>query len=122
MPLKLSTSDIGKQAEKRACRFLEKQGLSLVEANYRCKLGEIDLVMQDKESLVFVEVRFRKRSKQGHGVETLSYTKKQRIIKSALCYLQENHCVDKIACRFDVLGSDAAQEIIWLKNAFEVEY
>lgn len=121
--VKLSpTQQIGFSAEKNACQYLQTQGLNLICKNFRCSHGEIDLIMQAGEVVVFVEVRFRQYADHGHGIETLSASKKQRLIKTALFYLQKNDLFDKVLCRFDVLGTDKNQEMVWIKNAFEVEY
>lgn len=117
-----STQQIGFAAEKNACRYLESQGLTFITNNFRCDFGEIDLIMQDHETLVFIEVRFRKHKDFGHGIETLSASKKQRLIKTAFVYLQQHHLIDKVPCRFDVLGADDQQQYIWIRNAFDVEY
>jgi len=124
---KVSTQHIGARAEQNAQAYLQSHGLSLITKNFRCKYGEIDLIMQTHEpspeaSIVFVEVRFRKLVNYGHGVETVSHSKKQRLIRTALYYLQENHLFDKVPCRFDVLGASGDAPVVWIKNAFEVDY
>jgi len=117
-----NTQQIGFLAEQAACVYLQKQGLKLITQNFRCDAGEIDLIMQENDMLVFVEVRFRQHKNYGHGIETISPSKKQRLIRTALFYLQENHLIDKVPCRFDVLGAGPESQIIWITNAFEVEY
>ena len=118
----ISTQQIGFVAEKNACSYLQTQGLKLITKNFRCCYGEIDLIMQEGEIIVFVEVRFRAHADYGHGIETLSENKKRCLIKTALFYLQENNLFDKVFCRFDVLGTDKNQEMLWIQNAFDVEY
>ena len=108
----------GDQAEAQACAYLEKQGLRLIKQNYRVKSGEIDLIMQDKEARVFIEVRCRHNPNYGSGIETVTAVKRKRIISAATQYLLEHHLYDKVDCRFDVIGIDAAQEITWIQNAF----
>ncbi len=78
--------------------------------------------MEDKDYLVFVEVRFRQRQHYGNSIETISPSKKYRIIKAAMHYLQQHNLVDKVNCRFDVLGLNPEEKITWIRNAFEVEY
>ena len=80
--------DKGNHYEKLAKRYLEQQGLLWQQSNYRTRLGEIDLIMQDKQQLVFVEVRFRRHSQYGSGADTITHQKQQRIIKAAQHFLQ----------------------------------
>jgi putative endonuclease len=112
----------GQRAETLAQQYLERQGLVCVLRNFRCSSGEIDLIMRDREILVFVEVRYRKAFDYGDSVETVIRSKQQRIIKAAWCYLLENNIVDKIQGRFDVIGIGADEQINWIQDAFEVEY
>jgi putative endonuclease len=106
----------GQIGEDDALAHLQQQGLVLVERNFRCKGGEIDLVMQDKHALVFVEVR--KRADKNHGGAAASVTagKQKRLIIAAQIYLQRYKMPP--ACRFDVIAIDGT-EITWLKNAFD---
>lgn len=107
----------GEQAELAACDYLCQQGLSLVEKNYWCKLGEIDLIMQDKNSLVFVEVRARSHSGYGGGEASVTHTKQRKLIKAATHYLVTHNKYDKIPCRIDVIAVDKQGKINWIKNA-----
>ena len=109
----------GKNAEQRARRYLEQQGLRLLESNYRCSRGEIDLIMQDQETLVFVEVRYRKSDTYGSAVETVTRSKQNRLVTAARHYLQQHR--SNTACRFDVVGitGQYAASIKWIKDAFE---
>ena len=114
---------IGQFAEEQACAYLLEQGLVLILRNYHCRMGEIDLVFRDHNELVFVEVRYRKSSKFGSAAETVSYFKRNKLIKAASHYIQKY----KIAmfCRFDVVAvtpkGDADLDIEWIKNAFRAE-
>ncbi|OGO95863.1 MAG: YraN family protein [Coxiella sp. RIFCSPHIGHO2_12_FULL_44_14] len=112
----------GGWAESYACEYLQKQGLSCVMKNFRCPQGEIDLIMQESQYFVFVEVRFRKHPRFGDGIETISYSKQRRLISTALQFLQQRDLIDKVNGRFDVLGITAEKNIVWIKNAFEVQY
>lgn len=78
--------------------------------------------MRDQETLVFVEVRYRTDLDYGESAETVVWRKQHRLIRAAWQYLLEIHSIDKVNCRFDVLGLDASGQIDWIKNAFEVEY
>ncbi|WP_297812336.1 YraN family protein [uncultured Methylophaga sp.] len=117
----LFSRDRGTQVEDAVSRFLKKQGLTLLTRNYHCRGGEIDLVMQDKSVLVFVEVRFRKNSRFGSAVETVNKRKQSRIILTARHYLQQ-HPGKHDSCRFDVVGvapADKGYQFEWIQNAFE---
>ena len=118
------TQAIGSQAEQKAESFLRKQNLKFITRNYRCKYGEIDLIMQDQASLVFVEVRYRDQASHGSGLETITRSKKSKLIKTATCYLIEKNLWEKVPCRFDVISLDAAEnaEMIWIQDAFGVRY
>ncbi len=106
----------GKIAENEACNFLQKQGLKLIEKNYYCRSGEIDLIMQDKQELVFVEVRYRAKNEYGSALDSVDQHKIQKIISAATHYLS-NHQTD-LPVRFDVIGFDASFKPNWIKNAF----
>lgn len=109
----------GQVAENKAAAFLKKQGLTLIQKNFHCRYGEIDLIMQDKETVVFVEVRFRHNSHYGSSAESVTFAKQQKLIKTAQSYLMKNKLGD-VACRFDVVGLSGdlkRPEIKWLVNA-----
>ena len=117
-PLRLS----GKQRqgqiwEQHALRYLQQRGLTLVEANYRCKSGEIDLICRDGEVLVFVEVRHR--ADTGHGGAAASITPKKigRIVRAAQSYLMQYTHLPP--CRIDVVAIEG-EAIDWLQGAIEV--
>lgn len=107
---------IGQDGEDEALAYLQQHGLKLVERNFRCKGGEIDLIMQDRTELVFVEVR--KRADKDHGGAAASVTpaKQKRLIAAAQHYLQRYSMPP--ACRFDVIAIDGV-EMNWLKNAID---
>lgn len=110
-------------AEEQAMAYLIDQGLKVVTTNYWCRLGEIDLIMLDKEQLVFVEVRARISAQFGDGIASITATKKQKIMKSALHYIQKNREQQKRQLRFDVVSIDGqAGCITWLKDAFGADY
>lgn len=118
-------SFLGQLAEKAAADYLQKQGLKLLSANYSCKMGEIDLIMQEGEIYVFVEVRYREGDDYGSSLESVTRGKQNKIIRTAKFYLLENNLYDKTICRFDVVSSkpDAKDsEILWIKDAFWVKY
>ncbi len=114
----------GETAEQDACQYLIGQKLKLVCKNYRCCFGEIDLIMQDQQSLVFVEVRYRKHSQFGGGAESITTAKQRKLIKTASHYLQKTSGSNQLAARFDVIsmspGNKSQQsKIDWIKDAFQ---
>lgn len=112
---------IGKNSEDYACHFLQTNGLQLIERNFRCRFGEIDLIMQENDSMVFVEVRTRNRTDYGNALESISRSKQRKVIRTAAYFLQQQKLYDKIACRFDVISlQNHADEttLEWIKNAF----
>jgi putative endonuclease len=110
----------GAQAEQLAESFLSKQGLQLVARNYRCRFGEIDLIMQDAESLVFVEVRMRRSAQYGGAAGSIHAAKQQRLIAAAQHYLAGLRTTP--ACRFDaiLMNEVDAAHVEWIKDAFGV--
>jgi putative endonuclease len=108
----------GRLAEEAACRYLQAQGLRLIERNYRCRSGEIDLVMDDGDSLVFVEVRYRRHDRYGSGAETVDARKRARIIRCAQYYLQRHPTAQGRPARFDVISLAAGQDLQWIRDAF----
>lgn len=116
------TQKIGLRIEGIACEFLIRHGLMLIHKNFRSPYGEIDLIMQEHNTLVFVEVRYRKNGSYGQSVETISPAKKRRLIQTAFFYLKEQRHLKQASCRFDLIGFDHKQRSTWIKNAFAVEY
>lgn len=121
LPEAMLAAERGKQGEQIALRYLEKQGLTLITRNYRCYHGEIDLVMQEKQTLVFVEVRLRSSTCYGSPLASVTHSKIRRLIKTAEHYLV---CQKKsaVATRFDVVGITKNIKISWIRDAFSVEY
>jgi putative endonuclease len=114
----------GSAAEIAAAKWLTRQGLELVEKNYRCKGGEIDLIMRSGTDLIFVEVRLRKRSDYGSAAESVTATKQRRIICAARHFLAAHPRWQNSGCRFDVVAttdSTQATEWQWLRHAFLAE-
>lgn len=109
---------IGEFFEQEAVRFLEISGLKLLEMNYRCRFGEIDLIAQDGMYLVFVEVKYRCRRETGYAAESVDLKKQRIISRVADFYLMSHFHRQDIPCRFDVVTFDG-DEIHWYKNAFE---
>lgn len=112
----------GQKAENEASRFLQTKGLRLLAQNYHCHFGEIDLIMQDHEDIVFIEVRVRNNSCYGDPIESVTIKKQKKIFKTATHYLQTKNWLDKVNCRFDIIGISGSNDIEWVKDAFEVDY
>ncbi len=112
----------GQLAENLSGEFLQQQGLCILEKNYRCKAGELDIIAKHHDSIVFVEVRFRKNIAFGNPLETVTLSKKKKLIKAALHYLQRNKNHAKKPCRFDVISVTIRQnqyQYEWVQHAFD---
>ena len=105
---------IGQGGEDEALKFLLRQGLVLQERNFRCKGGEIDLIMKDRDTLVFIEVRKRAASRFGGAADSVTTAKQRRLIFAAQVFLSRYKMPPP--CRFDVVAIDGS-EINWLKDA-----
>jgi len=108
----------GDLAEQTAARYLQGLGLKLLETNYRCRFGEIDLVMQDGKTVVFVEVRQRRNERFGGAAASIDLHKQGKLVRTAQHYLSSLSRAPQ--CRFDVvlMSDTAGMDIEWLKNAF----
>lgn len=113
------SGELGAAAEERAARFLVAQGVRVVERNWRCRGGEIDLVCDDRGTLVFVEVRLRAHDRYGGSAESITRAKQRRIVMAARHYLAAGR---EPPCRFDaVLLSGESDAIEWIRNAFDAD-
>jgi putative endonuclease len=112
------TDSSGASAEALACHYLEQQGLKLIARNYRCKSGEIDLIMQEGQTLVFVEVRLRSNHRFGNAASSIDARKQRKLIHTAEHYLQLH---GNRACRFDAILLDklGISDLVWIRNAFD---
>jgi putative endonuclease len=108
----------GAQAEQLAARFLQQHGLKLLDTNYHCRFGEIDLILRDGDTLVFAEVRKRSSRDFGGAAASIDKHKQRRLILTAQHYIAS--AAGDPPCRFDALLLDAANNIEWVKNAFEL--
>lgn len=119
-----TTAARGAAWERVAQRELERAGLRLRAANVRYRFGELDLVMDDADTLVFVEVRFRRGSRFGGGAASVDARKRARLARAASAYLAAHPDLARRACRFDVValsGDDAAPCLDWIRNAFTLD-
>jgi putative endonuclease len=116
--MNINQNNSGIAAEKLAATFLMSQGLKLVAQNYHCRFGEIDLIMMDAKTLVFVEVRLRSNSQFGSAATSITPKKQQKLILTAQHYLQTH---GECLCRFDaiLMNKAALQHIEWVRNAFD---
>lgn len=114
----------GLLAEQLACDYLQQQGLELIQKNYRVKCGEIDLIMRNSTTLIFVEVRYRKNNFFGGALESIHWHKQQRIIRAAHIYSLKSHFAKELLSRFDVVtltGNLRKPEMMWIEDAFRLD-
>jgi putative endonuclease len=115
----------GLRFEGLARQYLSARGLKLMESNYRCRFGEIDLIMRDAQTLCFIEVRFRNSLDFGGAAASITPAKQRRIIKAALFYLSAQHRGLNQALRFDALliqQQDRGKlDYNWIQSAFYAE-
>ena len=115
----------GLRFENQARRYLAARGLTLLQANYRCRFGEIDLVMRDRDTLCFIEVRYRNSLDFGGASASITPAKQRRIVKAALFYLSGRNAAMQQPLRFDALliqqQAGGALEFEWIRNAFYAE-
>ena len=117
----MKAADTGKDAEAYACDYLLAQGLTLLTRNFHSRHGEIDLVMDDGQTLVFIEVRYRSGIAFGSGAESVDRRKQARITACAQYYLLKNPAASQRPCRFDVVaisGAGKRRNIQWIRDAF----
>lgn len=116
-----SRRQIGAQYELLARRYLERAGLRFHAANISLRGGELDLIMRDGNTWVFIEVRYRANDKYGDAAATIHHRKRQRLLHSAACWLaQRDGSLYDTDCRFDVLAI-TGKHIQWLPNAITAE-
>ena len=113
---------LGKHGEKIAEKYLRGQGVKIISKNYFTRFGEIDLIAQDDDAIVFIEVKFRTNDNYGLAVESVTDKKWEKLIRSAEHYLMDTNLFDS-NCRFDVLSIDLCRKtglyrIDWLKNQY----
>jgi putative endonuclease len=109
----------GNRSENAALEYLIKHGLKLRERNFQCLMGEIDLIMQEGNTMVFVEVRYRSDNDYGSALTTITQKKQHKIIQTATFYLQKKRLHDRIYCRFDVVAFDG-KVVEWIRDAFQL--
>jgi putative endonuclease len=119
-----STTDLGRRGEDRALAYLEAHGLTLLERNYRCRAGEIDLILRDGTVLVLVEVRSRSRADFGSAAASIGRGKQRRFVTAAKHLLLTRPEFRRLRVRIDVVAIDPAPQpggapvVTWIRNAF----
>lgn len=117
------TGNTGREAEDRALHHLQRHGLRLLERNYRCRAGEVDLIMGDGEAVVFVEVRYRRSRQFGGAAASVDRHKQARLMAAANHYLGRRRRAD-LPCRFDVVAlgdGNGAGAVQWIRDAFRAD-
>ncbi|RMN84956.1 hypothetical protein ALQ52_00075 [Pseudomonas cannabina pv. alisalensis] len=113
----------GREAEAYALQYLQQQGLQLIEQNWLCKRGELDLVMLDGDTVVFVEVRYRRHAGWGGAVESVDFRKQEKLVTAAQLFLQQVPDWADHPCRFDVIAIEGtpgtAAPLNWIRSAFD---
>ena len=110
----------GRAAEDRALLFLQGRGLTLIARNWRCKAGELDLVMRDDDTVVVAEVRMRRRDDYGYPLETVDARKQAKLVRATRLLLARRPELAEEPLRFDIVTLDGDGAIEWLKEAFDV--
>ena len=117
---------IGQAAEQYALNYLKSAGLMHIVSNWSCQFGEIDLIMLAHDTIVFVEVRYRKNPGFGGALESIDAHKRKKLLKAAEQFLTEHPQWLEHPCRFDVItahpSSTQALVIDWIEDAFETEF
>ncbi len=124
---------MGQWAELEARKFLEAKGFQVVAVNYHSRNGEVDLIFEQQQDLIFVEVKARSATAYGHASEVVTLSKQRKLMKTALYFLQKNPQYADFYCRFDVICFDFSQQFAktvqyhfssfpydlqWIENAF----
>lgn len=113
-----STRERGRAGEDRAAAFLIDHGVEILERNVTCAGAELDLVVREGETIVFVEVRGRSRDDHGHPFETVDARKQGRLRRGATAWLVARDLWERVAVRFDVIALVGDEDPQWLRDAF----
>lgn len=114
----VNTRALGKAYEQAAARFLENNGVHILEKNFRCRQGEIDLIGRHGECLVFFEVKYRKNTEKGDPAEAVDLKKQRKICRTAAFFLYQRKYGESIPVRFDVVAI-CGEQVSWYQNAFD---
>lgn len=111
---------LGTKIEEEAISYLNLQGINIICHSFSYRQGEIDLIgIENKNTLVFFEVKYRKNANQGLAIEAVDLRKQKQISRTALYFLAKNPKYEDYFIRFDVIGFDGDKKITWIKNAFD---
>ena len=119
---KIRALDNGRRSEQQALKFLESKGLTLIASNLRYKFGELDLIMLEQQTIIFVEVKYRRHESYGGALHSLGQQQAIRLQRCAKAWLQKHDPQSKRACRFDLValsGNFSDTECVWIKNIFQ---
>jgi putative endonuclease len=122
--LQREKKELGKKGEAVAVRFLKKEGYRIIEKNYICKMGEMDIIAREKDTLAFIEVKTRTTTEFGPPQLAVNSSKQRKLSKVALNYLKEKR-LEEVKARFDVVAILLCQKgeaIELIKDAFELQY
>ena len=120
----MQKKELGKKGEEIALRFLKKKGYRIIERNYVCKMGEVDIVAKEKDTLAFIEVKTRRTTTFGPPQMAVDQKKQEQLSKAALHFLKEKR-LEEAKARFDVVAillGPRGEEIELIRNAFDLQY
>ncbi len=117
--VKKNRRETGSDYEKKAAGFLQSCGYTILEKNYRIRTGEIDLIVRDRDHLVFCEVKYRTDKLVDTALEAVDQRKQMKIINTARYYLMRHPSLENLLIRFDVIGINRYGHIEHIQNAFE---
>lgn len=120
MPRELVTMNkrqVGNEYETKTIQYMKKQGMVILDRNYRCHQGEVDIIAREDRYLLFVEVKYRKDLQKGYPAEAVTPAKQKRIYQVARYYLYEHHMPEETPVRFDV-AAILGEEMQYIRNAF----
>lgn len=120
--VQINNRETGSSKELIAANYLKEKGYSIVDTNFRVRQGEIDIIAKDKETIVFVEVKYRNNTGSGHPLEAVGVAKQKKICKCAMFYINKYKIpIDLVSVRFDVVGI-LKDKITHIENAFDFIY
>ena len=120
----IERKELGRRGEQLALRYLKKNGYRLIQTNYVCKLGEMDIIAQERDTLAFIEVKTRTTTEFGPPQLAVNSSKQRQLSKVALNYLKEKH-LEEVKARFDVVAillGQKGEQIELIRDAFELQY
>ncbi len=113
----MSTRHEGATKEEQAAKWLESRGFTILETNFRCRFGEIDLIAQKENTIIFIEVKYRKNSFSGYAEEAVAFSKQKKICSTADYFRMKHGLTEEFGFRFDVIAINAGY-LKHYENAF----